>query len=137
VSSPFRRCSFDSSHPYRQRVATKGPRASRRDGRYMSSKEKRKSATSGEDRGGPQSQSRSPAPQTLVEYEGRLVPIEISRDLEGSENVARSSPPSFVEGSSRSGVGWRQAILSGTARESDFEEGDSLARMEVAGDWIE
>ena len=86
-------------------------------------KEKRKSATSGED---------------------RLVPIEISRDLEGSENVARSSPPSFVEGSSRSGVGWRQAILSGTARESDFEElcrlrceyGDSLARMEVAGDWI-
>jgi len=116
VSSPSRRCSFDPSHPYRQRIATKGPRASRRDGRYMSSKEKRKSATSGED---------------------RLVPIEISRDLEGSENVARSSPPSFVEGSSRSGVGWRQAILSGTARESDFEEGDSLARMEVAGDWIE
>ena len=92
----------------------------------MFSREKRKSATSGED---------------------RLVPIEISRDLEGSENVARSSPPSFVEGSSRSGVGWRQAILSGTAHESDFEElcqlrreyeeGDSLARMEVAGDWIE
>ena len=80
----------------------------------MSSKEKRKSATSGED---------------------RLVPIEISRDLEGSENVARSSPPSFVEGSSRSGVGWRQAILSGTA--SEYKEGDSLAKMEVAGDWIE
>ena len=102
--------------------------------------------TSGEDREGLRSQSpmvasRSPAPQHLVEYEGCLVPIEISRDLKGSENVARSSPPSFVEGSSRSGVGWRQAILSGTARESDFEElcrlrrkyeeGDLLARMEV------
>ena len=112
----------------------------------MFSREKRKSATSGEDRGGPRSQLRSPAPQPLVEYEGRLVPIELLHDLEGSENVARLSPPSFVEGSSRSGVGWRQAILSGTARESDFEElcrlrreyeeGDSLARMEVAGDWI-
>ena len=116
MSSPSPRCSSDPSHPYRQRIATKGPRASRRDGRYMSSREKQKSATSGEDREGPR-------------------PIEISRDLEGSENVARSSPPSFVEGSSRSGVGWRQAILSGTARE--YEEGDSLARMEVAGDWIE
>ena len=62
---------------------TSGQRASRRDGKKMTARQKMKRAMSVKHLGGPRPQSpismlsSSPPPQPLVPYEGRLVPIEV------------------------------------------------------------
>lgn len=150
ASSPSASDSSYPRGPHREGVATSGQRAKRRDNRYMSSRERRKVAKRVSDSDGPRSQSPivpkppSPAPQPLVVYEGRLVPIErkATPDVATVEGIKKArevanamddiapgdsvsmaaSNPQFVEGSSRPGIGWRREVLSGVASTQSFED---------------
>ena len=143
-----------SPHPYR---STGGQQALHRDGRRMTNRERGTAGrTSGGDGVRPQSPVSPPPPsplvQPLVEYEGRLVPVEMRRDDVDVERLSQGSVlnpspnPQFVEGSSRPGIGWRSSIRQGTATEESFEAAarcweeyqaeDVIASLEYQGlDW--
>ena len=164
VSSPFvvedsedesqvSRPSSDSSYPRSPRLSS-GQRAKRRDGRAMFIREKRRAAkrVSSPGRDLPQSPviptPPSPAPRSLVLYGDRLVPVELESDLVPQGPVSKAETnPLFVEGSSRSGVGWRAPIVSGVGSEAHFEamarswteyeQGDIQASLENYGDSLD
>ena len=127
-----------SSHPYREKIEIRGgQRASRRDGRRMFARQKVKASKRVSIEEDPRARSPSiptppsPAPQPLIQYGDRLIPLDLE-SLRVREPVANSSPPLFIEGSSGRGIGWRSPFLSGTATSADFED---MARSRIEYDF--